>query len=285
MKRSRCRLAQDKIDLLLILALLAVRILFSGLVRLIALPERPQWVSEVYSAATYLLTAAFILRRRSQLSEFHITGCAFAMFLAAPVVSPLLQRLLGEPLLRSPVNWSWRMVLDWPTIAVSIVLTLIFVWKSSEFRLGRDRLSGILLGLGVGLVFGLVPELVPIGGGSAWPLARRHVLSGDVVVTMLVSQLATAAAMEEPLFRGILWGYLRRRGWHWARILIAQAVLFWIGHIYHLVQHPTHFWLWVPLAGIVFGLVAWRTRSVAASMVTHSLANSIGWLADVFRLW
>jgi membrane protease YdiL (CAAX protease family) len=80
---------------------------------------------------------------------------------------------------------------------------------------------------------------------------------------------------KEPFFRGFLWGSLRKTGLKDIWIWLAQAGLFWLGHAYALLYTPFSFWLIVPVGGLVLGLLAWRSRSIAPSMVAHGLANGL----------
>jgi membrane protease YdiL (CAAX protease family) len=42
-----------------------------------------------------------------------------------------------------------------------------------------------------------------------------------------------------------------------------------------LGRSPISFWVIVPLGGLVFGALAWRSRSVAVSMIAHGLLNGV----------
>jgi len=98
-----------------------------------------------------------------------------------------------------------------------------------------------------------------------------------IFIFLFITQLNNAALSEEPLFRGFIWGYLKKRNWkeHW--ILLFQAFIFSLGHIYYLPKLPIAF-LGTFFAGLVFGLVVWKSKSISASIVVHGLANSMGQL-------
>lgn len=67
---------------------------------------------------------------------------------------------------------------------------------------------------------------------------------------------------------------LWKDGW----ICIFQAGLFAIGHIYYLNKAAISFWLLVLISALVFGFVAWRSRSIVTSMAAHGTMNSLGYL-------
>ena len=100
----------------------------------------------------------------------------------------------------------------------------------------------------------------------------------DKVLQWLKQRIA-----EEPFFRGFLWGALRRAGWEDVWIWAFQAALFWLAHIYWLGRSPVSFWV-VPLGGLVFGILAWRSRSIAVSMVAHGLVNGVMQMVLFYRL-
>ena len=93
----------------------------------------------------------------------------------------------------------------------------------------------------------------------------------------------TIIESEEPLFRGFLWGRLRARGWKESRICLFQALLFAVGHVYYVGTANISAFLVVPLGALIFGLSAWRTRSIGTSMIAHGITNAFGnTLANVF---
>jgi membrane protease YdiL (CAAX protease family) len=91
-------------------------------------------------------------------------------------------------------------------------------------------------------------------------------------------QIGFAAVSEEPLFRGFLWGYLRREGWREAWTWLFQAAVFTSAHMYFMDALAFDFWIVVPLAGLILGLFAWRTRSIAPGMLAHAAYNASAYL-------
>ena len=56
-----------------------------------------------------------------------------------------------------------------------------------------------------------------------------------------------------------------------------------LAHVYYVVRAPLSFWVIVPLSGLLFGLLAWRSRSIGSSMVAHGFTNAIGDLVAHYR--
>ena len=80
--------------------------------------------------------------------------------------------------------------------------------------------------------------------------------------------------MEEPLFRGFLWGYLKKYNQSDMTICIIQVLLFWFGHIYYM-NTGLNFWIFHPIAAFSLGLIIIKTRNIAYSLISHALINSI----------
>jgi membrane protease YdiL (CAAX protease family) len=78
--------------------------------------------------------------------------------------------------------------------------------------------------------------------------------------------------LEEFLFRGFFWGYLKKFKIADFLILCISAILFWAAHYYY---SPTlGIWIRVLVAGLIFGAVAWKTRSLFSAALVHACWNS-----------
>ena len=110
------------------------------------------------------------------------------------------------------------------------------------------------------------------------PPEVRIYLPGEAVraVMLIFVQFSTAAALEEPLFRGFLWGELREWGWKENHIWLLQTLLFTLGHIYYLGSANLSLFVIVPLGALILGFMAWKSRSIGISMLIHGIINSLG---------
>lgn len=100
-----------------------------------------------------------------------------------------------------------------------------------------------------------------------------------------VFQASVAAVNEEPLFRGLLWGYLLDRGWSDRPIFLVQAILFWSAHFYRAIDQPYEWWVLIPVASLLFGWVAWRSRSITGSMIAHAIGNALPDALTLLRIY
>lgn len=159
-------------------------------------------------------------------------------------------------------------------LSILLVLSLrgrgIFSW--GRLRERAAWIPGLSLGcisLSAALILpGAVALLVQSNNSDLFAaLAIRYSLE-------FFQQMGHAAILEEPIFRGFLWGYLAERGWNDRRILLAQAGLFWLAHLPRNYAQPVVPFLTLPAGGLFYGWLARRTRSVAASMVAHAIYNA-----------
>ncbi len=263
---------RTSVTLLLVALLLAVRLLVWGGVRLIV-HDQPLWLQLAFQLPTYLIISILIWWERGRLPEYHIDGLAIVIIVLFKPVEILIRAFdartapdLGYPL------WGNACFL---AIALGLAGAL---WRERS-RLPPVRMVGfrhlaigLLVGLALAVVLAYPTSFQLRGRGLTYPVASPGIL-GALARGMLV-QLGWAAIMEEPLFRGFLWGVLRKAGWKEVWVWLSQAFLFWIGHIYYLREAPVSFWLIVPSGALVLGLLVWRTRSISASMAAHAAANS-----------
>ncbi len=86
--------------------------------------------------------------------------------------------------------------------------------------------------------------------------------------------------------RGFLWGYLRQAGWKEIWIWLFQAALWAVGHAYNFPYAPALAVLAnIAIAGLVFGWLAWRSRTIASSMAAHATGNALGYTAGYLAAW
>lgn len=262
------------ISRIVVLALLLLRLPFLGGVAYFS-NATPEWLSPAFEIATYLLTAFLIWWEKDRLATFHIDTLAVIIILLFKPIETLIL-----------ASWGYdQMPLAFPK-APSLVLWVIAVGLALSLRLGRVNFPqikianfkwfavGILTGVGLASLFAY-PMSLQMGKSS---LNARPEFFPLLVMCLVnfVYQLGYAAVTEEPLFRGFLWGHLREFGWREGWICLFQAGLFAIGHIYYVNKAPVSFWFIVPVSALVFGLLAWRSRSIATSMAAHATTNALG---------
>ena len=95
-----------------------------------------------------------------------------------------------------------------------------------------------------------------------------------VLVRRIIYNLSFGALIEETLFRGVLWGYLRGLNWKENKIIWTQGILFWMAHL-NEISNPVTFFIAVPIGTIVFSLLARHSKQVLPSIIAHTVMNTL----------
>jgi membrane protease YdiL (CAAX protease family) len=256
------------IPLLLFCGLLVLRFPLIFGARFNLLPISSDQSLNIFLNGTYLLTAILIWFERERLDDFNIGVGSLIILLATPIVKPIYFKALSPYV-------SYRFPFSWFEIGVSLCLLIALLFSGTKFR--KSGIKNMLLWTAIAIIVGLF-----FGAGNGYIGSYQSLIqrgSNQVTLPVLgylfVAQLSNAAIAEEPLFRGFLWGYLRKWNWSDRWICLFQAGIFTLGHLYYIHQYPLSFWVIVPLSGLILGLLVWKSRSIGTSMITHGLLNSV----------
>ncbi len=181
-------------------------------------------------------------------------------------------------------------------LIVSGILTLLVLWLfflirrrrfRAEVRLKPFRAShwpGILLGaVGLCLFINFGMQLIPIPAEILEEYAESSagLLEGSFVLLFL-SNVVMAPVVEEILFRGLVYGRLRRAMSRWAAILLSS--------LFFALMHGQILWIcYTFLVGIVLCLAAEKADSILASVFIHMMFNlfgtCMGYLVESVPFW
>jgi len=277
-QRSQIKSSRSWVTLGLILALFALRYLVTTS-RMI-FQEPPGWISPAYEVSTYFLVAVFLGLLRNSLEEYHISNLAIWMMILFKPLETLILTWLNS--ISSGVDLQLALP-NLPGILIWIIaLCLLAVFRKRILQRGsitrmewRWLLVGGLVGLGVVLITAF-PQSFQVGPLN--PNAKLNVFSTLLQgIASIPYQISYAAINEEPVFRGFLWGYLRKVGWRELWIWLFQGLLFVLAHLYYVKPAPISFWFIIPLIALATGWLAWRSRSIATSMAAHGVMNGLGY--------
>lgn len=277
-QRTEIKSSRSWVTLGLIIVLLALRYLVTAS-RMI-FQDPPGWISPAYEVGTYFLVAVFLVLLRNTLEEYHITNLVIWMVILFKPLETLI--LTGLNTLGSGVALPLTL-LKLPGIFIWVIaLGLFAVFRKQILRRGSVPrmewhwlLVGSLVGLGVVLITA-IPQSFQVGPLN--PGAKLNIFSTLLQgIASITYQISYAAINEEPVFRGFLWGYLRKVGWRELWIWLFQGLLFVLAHLYYIKSAPISFWFIVPLIALVTGWLAWRSRSIATSMAAHGVMNGLGY--------
>lgn len=239
----------------LLLIYFLIRIPLVNLLVLRGLAENYDLVQKI-EFAVYVLSAAMMAVTRNSFRDFRIDRLSIILFI---VFGTVLR--IPPPSAVSTANEPTYYAFG----IIALALGLIVLrsrrypgrWAGADWR-------WLVLGLLLGVVQVLViATLGPLFSGesirlrSTWPIT-----TGGLLLTFLY-QIGHSAILEEPAFRGFLWGYLEQRRWHPAYIWQLQAALFWIAHLNYF-DRPFTLWISLPVAGLLYGWLSWKSGSISA---------------------
>ena len=245
------------------------------------LPIENQTGAAVYEISTYSLIAFLIWWERERLLDFHIDSLALFFII---FIRPIQTLILNYWKVDSPLAFPYLPGLLLWGISLGLALAL----GKSGFkpaRLSHQSLSWLIAGLFVGAGVSVLENLSAFLPGLRNSTGSSSLLGSSSLV--LLYHLGFAPINEEPLFRGFLWGYLRQSRWKEIPILFLQALLFTVAHVYFANQYPLTFWVLIPIAALLFGILTLRARSIAPAILAHGLVNGAAyvWILNLIGLF
>lgn len=278
MKQTQDNSRHHQVFLLTLIGLLIFRIPFQGGMGFFNV--KWEWTVPIYQIGTYLLTAFLIWWEIDNLAEYHIDSLALIIIVMFKPIQTLVLRywgIEGNPL-------------TFPSIPSLIIWVIAIVFTVGMWS-KRSKLSEIkpisVYWFVVGILAGLATSIVLSFPGS-FQLSLVDGLSIKEILGQIPSsipyQIGYAAVSEEPLFRGFLWGYLRKLKWREIWIWLFQAGLFTFSHIYYLNKFPISLWIIVPVCSLVLGWLVWRSRTIVSSMMAHGMMNATGYAFDYLMM-
>lgn len=264
--------AKDRISnyifLLLLFGLIFLRFPFTILMSYHKIPISSSTALNILYNGTYLITAILIILKRGFLSDYNIDLFSLLILIIAPVAEIMSGYLLTKAAITGTIQPnSFKIV-----ISILLLLTLLLARPKLRKKGIKETflllLIAIIAGLCAGVLMGIVLSIQDGGRNPNHPSV--YYFLGSFII-----QLSNAAVTTEPLFRGFLWGLLKKMNWKDSRICLFQAALFILGHIYYLGKYNYSFFIIVPVSALILGLLVLRSKSIGTSMITHGLINSV----------
>jgi membrane protease YdiL (CAAX protease family) len=101
--------------------------------------------------------------------------------------------------------------------------------------------------------------------------------SGTTDLNAALTSNPLLSVIEEVVYRGMLWSFLRAKNMNEGNIIYVQAVLFWFSH-FNEYYNPVAFWVVIPLGSILLGLIVARSKSITFSSAVHVLNDFLFFL-------
>jgi membrane protease YdiL (CAAX protease family) len=248
---------RPKIGLLLIIVIL-VQVFFLQFVQLFNIVNH--YLAYVYITTSYVVIAVLIWSEIKQLHEYHLEK--FTLFLF--IFSSLVRRRLG-------INGEVYFLL---IIALS-GLSVIVVMLLNRTCIPKNKIRWALAGAFWGCVLLILTVLCE---SFQWKIWIDKTLISDNIALIILRQVvfnySFGVIVEEMIYRGFLWGYLRKIGWEEKKIIWGQGILFWLSHLYR-IRTPITFFLTIPLLTFVSSKLVQRSRQVFPSILSHLITNTM----------
>jgi membrane protease YdiL (CAAX protease family) len=225
-------------------------------------PSSSNWTFVGIYIVFYLITSALIWKNREELNYYHIDRIFIFIFI-----------LFGS-------LFRYRTIDNLITLFMEILFFLFIIFYSIALIKGKFHtksfsvlnkwnfialISGIFLAL-------LVLRLDPLYALDYTRNFSIILLVGTLIKNFFI-EMGSSVIIEEPIYRGFLWGILKKYRWSQSKIFLFQAFLFWISHIYYL-SHPFTFWVVVPAYSLLLGYLTLKSKSVIPPVITHALYNA-----------
>ena len=261
------------IPLILIILLLFLRFPFLIAVGFKQIPLPIALSNSIMLDGTYILTAMLIWYERKELDRFNITFNTILIFTVIPLISLIVNNIITHQEMVSQYSF-----IDYskPILGIILLIALII----SKVPLKKSSIKELFIWLLITIAASILITLLVTG----FKIDRRILYTNPFeLISLILLQINIAAIPEEPLFRGFIWGYLTKFKWNIWLIIVFQAMLFMIGHIYYVGPYPIFVFIRTFIGGLIFGLIVWKSRSIATSMGAHGMVNSLGQIIERFN--
>lgn len=265
---------------IIIFLLLFLRIPLDGW--LVALFSDTQvWVNPIYQIASYSLIAFFIWLQRDHLADYHFDRLALAFFLLFKPLYTLLYIPFSSNPIISPLVFPHLPALSFWLVAILLWLALCRP-RSRWLELRPLNWRWIIFAI----LLGLAEAVFAVFVMPTWMTADdAYVMTPLFLLLKFPITLGSAAALEDPLFFALLWGQLCKAGWKEIWIWLSVALVFTFAHGAKFFGPDAILWVMFTFAGLlVYGWIVWRSRSIANSMIAHTMLNSASLLINVVAL-
>jgi membrane protease YdiL (CAAX protease family) len=217
-------------------------------------------IQYLYVVLLYAFLAIFIGREVKNIDEFHLDRTSLIL-------------IIFFGIFRSRLNIQNEIYYRILLFLFSLALLVISYknWK----QLPKTRFRWVW----IGLIFCVL--LVPITWAESLQPENYSSLNfppgdlGLVILRRILYNLSFVVLLEEIVFRGILWGYLRRFGWTENGAFWGQAILFWLLHLWQIVN-PITFFITIPLGTIAYSILVRYSKQILPSIILHTILNTVG---------
>jgi hypothetical protein len=220
----------------------------------------------IYVTLMYLLFSLLINFESSSLERFHIDRFTVATL----VLAALVRQKAGLP------GESFFLILI-RLSGIFVVFTLI----AKKPNIPITKLRWVLIGIAISTIMVILISVVELAIRDSWkimPLYRNSMFS--TVSGEIIREFSFGALIEEILFRGFLWGYLKDHGLTDNKVFWVQGIVFWLFHISRIFT-PFTFFLVVPLLTIIQSKLTLHSKQLFPAIISHVIVNVVSTMLNL----
>lgn len=228
--------------------------------------ETIRYIGIIYLVAMYMIGAILIWTEIKDLKEFHIDKFAIVTFILSSFFRQSLDIAGG--------SYFWVLI---GMIGISVGVALVI----RKPKLLQTDIRWTLIAAFVGGVVIIVITFAELGLRQSW--APAPLLQNNITLTvsnLMVRELFAGVLLEEILFRGFLWGYLKKLGWKDRKIFWTQGILFWITHFGRIFT-PFTFFVIIPVITLISSKLTLRTKQIFPAIISHTVINILSALLSL----
>jgi hypothetical protein len=207
---------------------------------------------------THLVLAALIILERDNLSDFYVDNFTVYIFVFASFFR-VREGVIGE-------NISLFLIaIAGMAVGISLFRYKVIIKKTNL----QWAIKGISAGLFIIVVAFCLNLFIP------WSQIDVMMLQDSVVFTGIKSMFYVFpdVILEEILFRGFLWGYLKKVNWNNNKIAWFQGILFWGLHFSRAIVTPITFIVIIPLLTFISTKLLLKSQQTFPSILSHAVVN------------
>ncbi len=210
--------------------------------------------------ASYLCIVLLVLTENNNLEEFHIDHLSLAIL----IIFGLIRGNFRNP---GEIYFKICIYLLCSILIFAFIVYFRKIPKTKPMWVLVSFLSCLLI-IPFAIIYSLHPVINPtstiLANGFLWNAVRNAYFD-----------LSFVSPFEEIIFRGILWGLLRRWGWTDKRIFWFQVILFWLVHFWEAFVNPLAFFTILPITIIILSLLVYYAKRISPSIIFHTAVNSL----------
>jgi membrane protease YdiL (CAAX protease family) len=211
-----------------------------------------------YITLVYCAFSILIRLESNYLEEFHIDRFTLASLVLSSIVRSRL---------RIPAEGFFLILIG--LAGIFMISTLIL----KKPTIPKTNRRWVLVGAGISSGVIILITLFELFFRNAWEIAPLFKDNEALTITRhIVAEFSFGAVIEEILFRGFLWGYLKRAGWHENRIFWMQGTLFWFLHLSKIFT-PFTFFIIIPIIAMICSKLTLKSGQLYPAIIAHMIIN------------